>query len=323
MDAPEFVGIVLHAGGIPEPDNLVASHSRLRIDRVGLQPVELEVRFGAGDEERPRQDKAIKALEIEITPIHHIEGSRLQDQFVQDLHIGLFSLGNRDKNRDGAARIQQRVQLDGSLGSAEACPRKQIQTKVNGGGIQGVDRLLKGGGDGIILIEIAGAADEHLSQVKVDAPVAFPVGIGQGAVGNVPADAEVIELILARAQAGFNVPEAFPKGELAKSHAEKLIPAGEAFDFIIALITADAAAELLGVNEVGDLGKNHFSGMHPGAWPKSYWEETPESHPLNLKSLTPLHAARNPVNKGSNRNPLRSYPDGSDVRTPSEAPNHS
>jgi hypothetical protein len=55
-------------------------------------------------------------------------------------------------------------------------------------------------------------------------------------VGNLTANSQVIKLILARAQTGFHISEAFPKGELAKSHAKKLVPAGEGFYFVVSVV---------------------------------------------------------------------------------------
>jgi hypothetical protein len=50
---------------------------------------------------------------------------------------------------------------------------------------------------------------------------------------------------------------------LAESHAKKLIPAGEGFDFVVSVVTAHAAMKLLRVNQVGELGENEFSIVHP------------------------------------------------------------
>ena len=75
--------------------------------------------------------------------------------------------------------------------------------------------------------------------------------------------ARVIELIVARAQTCFHIAETFPKGKLAKSHAKKLAPAGEGFHFVISVIASHTAAKLLRVDQVGQLGENKFSSVHP------------------------------------------------------------
>jgi hypothetical protein len=49
---------------------------------------------------------------------------------------------------------------------------------------------------------------------------------------------------------------------LAESHAQELIPTGEGFDLIIALIAADAAAKLLRMYQVKNLRKNKLPNIH-------------------------------------------------------------
>ena len=95
------------------------------------------------------------------------------------------------------------------------------------------------------MVKRAGAADEQLGQVIVDSPVALPVGVSQGAVRNLAANAQVIELIGSRAQTRFDIAQAFAKGQLAESHADKLTPAREGFDFILSVVAAHTAAKLL------------------------------------------------------------------------------
>lgn len=45
----------------------------------------------------------------------------------------------------------------------------------------------------------------------------------------------MIELLLVAPKAGLDVSEAFSVGELGKTHTKELIPAGEGFDFVVAL----------------------------------------------------------------------------------------
>ena len=129
MDAPQLVRVMLDAGRIAQPDDLITAHSGRGIYRARFQAIEFEMRFGSSDKEGGGQDKAIESSEIDVAAIHHIEGARLQNQFVQDADIGLFALGNRDKRGDGAAQIQKRVQFDRRLGPAETRPGKQVQAQ--------------------------------------------------------------------------------------------------------------------------------------------------------------------------------------------------
>src|SRR5437667_5794631 len=83
----------------------------------------------------------------------------------------------------------------------------------------------------------------------------------------------MIELILTGTQTGFDIAEAFSKSELTKDHAEKLIPAGEAFYFVVSVVASDTAAKLFWMDQIGDLGEDKFSGMHPGSLAKDLLDE--------------------------------------------------
>ena len=257
LDAPSPVFKCWHSSTgcqeVAQPDDLVAPNPGSRLHRARFQPVELKMFFGARDIKGRSQNKAVKAPEIDIAPIHDIEGPRLQNQFVQDAHIGHFSIGNRDKHGDGASQVQERVQLDGGFGAAETRPGKELEAKVNGGGIQGVNRLVQFHADVLFAIEQAGSLDESLGQVMIDAPVAVLVGVGEGAVRNPAPDSQMVELILARAQAGFYVVQALSVSHLAEGHAEKLVPTGEGFKLIASGIAANTALELLDMNEIHKL----------------------------------------------------------------------
>jgi hypothetical protein len=73
------------------------------------------------------------------------------------------------------------------------CQRQQ----VNGRGIQRINRLVELRFDWLLCVKCAGATDEQLGQIMVNAPVALAVGVGQDAAGNLAANAQMIELIVA------------------------------------------------------------------------------------------------------------------------------
>jgi hypothetical protein len=73
-----------------------------------------------------------------------------------------------------------------------------------------------------------------------------------------------------------------------------LIPAGEAFDFVVSVVASDAAAKLLWVDQVGELGENDFCSVHPGSLAKSLLDAnrtklSNRSHPIpRTKTLSTL-----------------------------------
>jgi hypothetical protein len=64
------------------------------------------------------------------------------------------------------------------------------------------------------------------------------------------------------AQAGFDVAQAFPVGELSEGQAEELISAGESVDLVVSLIAFYTLAEFVRGKKGHQLGENGFSGIH-------------------------------------------------------------
>ena len=63
-------------------------------------------------------------------------------------------------------------------------------------------------------------------------------------------------------EAGLDVAEALPVGELSEGQAEELVEAREAADLVLALVAGDAAPELGEREEVHQLREDQASGMH-------------------------------------------------------------
>ena len=86
------------------------------------------------------------------------------------------------------------------------------------------------------------------------------------------------------AQAGFDIAQAFPVGELGEGEAQELIEAGEGFDFVVAAIACDATPE--GVHgQVGhELREDEIAGVHDAELPDSGWESEHGRHALSGSS---------------------------------------
>jgi len=137
------------------------------------------------------------------------------------------------------------MHLDRSLSLAEYCPRKQGETQIDCGGIQGVDCLIQFQTEAFVGVQSSGLSDEHLGEVGVDAPVSDLVGIGQGIAGDTPPDAHMVELVSRSSEACLDIPQAFSVSELGKCHTEKLVPTGKALDLVIAVVLCDALAKFV------------------------------------------------------------------------------
>ena len=77
-----------------------------------------------------------------------------------------------------AAQVQLRMESDRVLPVLVACPGEERKAKVDRGGIKSIGSLGQLYGKVIGSVEISGGPDQDLSEVGVDMPVAFLVGIG-------------------------------------------------------------------------------------------------------------------------------------------------
>ena len=148
------------------------------------------------------------------------------------------------------------METDGPLCLPEACPGKDGQAQVDRRGIQGVNRVLEFYSQRFLVVELPGDADQMMGKIGVDAPVPHLVRLCQSAAGNLAADAHVIELVVLRPEAGFDVPQALSIRQLCESHYAELIHAGEIFYAEVALVPLHATLKGFQRHEVHDLGKH-------------------------------------------------------------------
>ena len=101
-----------------EPDRLVADQACASVDRLRVAALGVEIGLGAKDKEAARGGVSTQALEVQIAPIHYIEGPRLEDQLSQHVDLVEFAVADEDERRNVAAQIQEGVQFDRRVGRA-------------------------------------------------------------------------------------------------------------------------------------------------------------------------------------------------------------
>ena len=153
-------------------DGLVANQAGAAIDGMRVATLGFEVGFGPGDKETFRIVQLIKPIEIDVTSVHDVESAGFGQQQIEDVDVVQFAIADVEERRDTATQVQERVQLDGRFGRAKRCPRKYRQAQIDGAGIQSVDRVVEIDAEWFCGIEPPGEADQRLSKVGVDAPVA-------------------------------------------------------------------------------------------------------------------------------------------------------
>ena len=146
---------------------------------MGIEATKSGVGFGPQEEEAAGLMQAVETGEVEIAAIHDVEGSGFGQEQVQDVDVMELAVGNVNECRDMPAEIEQRMKLDRRFGFTEMGPREQGQSKIDGGGVQRVDRV--GDIQARVLVDVKAPCrmDETLSEIGVEAPVPGLIGVGQ------------------------------------------------------------------------------------------------------------------------------------------------
>ena len=252
-----FVGI--EAG---QDDCLITRQVHGFIHRTREKSVTSQVRLGPNDKERLALVKSKETPVIEITAVEDIKAARLRNEIVQNPHVVRFPICNLDKRRDRASQIEKRMELDGAFALAEYGPRKERQTQVDRGRIEGIDGVLQFEAQIFVGIKSTGLSDEDLGKVGIDAPIASFVGVGQRVPRDLPSKTHVIEPAFHRSKTGLDIPKTFAVGQLGEGQAEELIEARKAFDLVIPAVAPDAFSKFVKGQEVHDLGEDGRRGVH-------------------------------------------------------------
>jgi len=261
-DSAQRHGVVAFSLPCAQPDSLVATQSCRFVDSPGLQNVELGVALGANHEVAVCDLDPKKTTEVEVASVEHIDASSLDGHLVHEVDVVHRTFGNPHKHRDGSGKIDLRVQFDRCFGPSKMCPRKHRQTQVDSGGVDGVNHLVEVEAVGVSGAQVPGFADQNLSECFVNAPIPMLVRIGEVRSCDVATYAHRIEMC-ATPQAGFDVPQTFPKGNLREGHGEELVAVSHAFAGSWHRVQPHAALELFAVQQIDDLGEDQASGIHP------------------------------------------------------------
>lgn len=241
---------------------MVTSQTVGPVHGMGIEASELGVPLRPGNEEGKELIKGIEPTEVQVAAIHDIEGSRLGHQEIEDIDVMEPSLCNFDERGYIPMKVQERMHLDRGFMFAERRPGKEGQAQVDCGGIESVGGSIEFDTEFFIGIQGSCLGDQNLAEVGVHSPVTFLIRLGQSAPRYPASYAEMVELLSAGPKAGFNIPEAFPVGQLSEGHAEILIHAGKAACMIIAPVTVNAFAKFIHRQIVHDLRKDRFPEIH-------------------------------------------------------------
>lgn len=202
-------------------------------------------------------------MKINVSLIHDIIRPRLYRHHIQQVDIMNITFCYVDEHRNGSSEIQQGMHLYCTLLMMEFYPGIQTKTQVNGGTVKCVDHIIKINPE-VVIIDVKWSClfNQDLSEVSINTPVPFLIGICKSRFGNCFAKTGVIQLARESSQTVLNITKTFPTGELGKTHNQEMLPASKFSYSIVALVMIDTLLELIFWYKLHQLCKDCFSCIH-------------------------------------------------------------
>ena len=256
--------------------NLIAENTLQAIPMERSMTGEAKIALGASDEEGACQNDTSKPSKVHVAAIHHIEGSRFEEQVVEPVNICIAGSRDVDAGRDRASQIELGMHLDPSFGASKIGPWEETQREIDRGGIQSVNRVLQFQSKILSGVKDARLAHEPFGEIFPESPVPLLVGIGQGGLGNSLSKTKMVEGFASGVETGGDIAQSFPPGQLRKSHTDQLLSATEMPNFALRVVALDQTGESLPVDQIEDLGKDVAAGVHCH---RSSPNDSPSSNP--------------------------------------------
>jgi len=244
-----------------------------------------KVLFGPSDKESPCRSNPAKSGKIHIGSIHDVEGTRLEEELVEPANVVLTGFGDVDAGRDRASEIQLGMHLDPCLGAAEVGPWEECQGEIDGGGVQSVNRVLQFQSQIFSSVKRASLAHETTGEILPESPVPLLVGICQGGLGNLLAEAQMVERFGSGVEAGGDVAQSFPPCQLRKGHTDELLATAKMANSTLRIVALDETGKRLPVNQIEDLRENETARVHGHRSSSRNSQSSNPSHPFCFARL--------------------------------------
>lgn len=186
----------------------------------------------------------IQSAIINVAAIHHVRRARFYWQHIEDLHIMHGSFGNMHKCGDAPAEIKECMELHRTFRFSKERPLKHGQAQINRRRIERIERatdLFQERSVGTI--QGACFLDENVTECFVDSPIALFVRVRQRGPSDRSTQSEMIQLRWVCVETKDNTPETLAERQLSETETQKLLPTGERFDGMIAVMTYDTRLE--------------------------------------------------------------------------------
>ena len=262
-NAAQILWVMLSGIKAVELHRLIADHARTSVGALRVDSFGIRVRLGTSHKERAGQIHCVESFEIQIPAIHDIKGAWLGRQEIEHVHFVHLAVADMDKRWDSAAQIQQRVQLDCSLGFAKWRPIEQAQTKVDRRCIQRINRVLQIQADQVrVAVKFACALDQQGGYVGPNAPVARLVGVGQRRAMHRVAKAHRVKFVRIGAKRYLDIAQALAPRQLRKRHHTKLFCTAQTANARVAAVTIDDTTKARPRHEFHNLRKQRLADIH-------------------------------------------------------------
>ena len=221
---------ILETGlGPGKADDLVGEDAPALRQGAILYDLVSGVAFEPGNEVDTRVSPLKEKFEVTIAPIHSYNAASGKREIAGSGYVGSFAIGDHGEVRQIAVVIQEHVEFNGAFGLAEVGPRKQAQTKVDGGGVEAEQLVL----EAKLLLFARALATAEIPQMKecvlIKLPGAVGVGIRKRALGGSGTQSQMAEFAAGDGQTVADLTQALGLSQLAKEHGDTLVPGGEAF----------------------------------------------------------------------------------------------
>lgn len=260
-DTSELFWIVSLTFVSAQPNGLIAAQAAGLVDWTRLAQAEPHIAFCSYDKVGVRAVDSKEPSKVEVSAVEDIDASSFKENPIHEVNVMNRSLCNLHENRDRTSQVNLSVEFNRGFSPTKMSPWKHRQTKINRGGIDGINHLVDVESVGVFAIKSPRLANQNLSECFVNTPVTMLVRISEISSRDVAPDAHRIE-IRTPSQTGFNVSKALPESNLSKRHREKLISCSHSFACTRHRVKIHAAVELLAMDQVGDLSENKAASVH-------------------------------------------------------------
>jgi len=179
-DPAKLLRVVLAGVEVLCSDDLLALQSSGLVHRQGIKAPEPKVVLRPDDKEGTCLMNRMKPGEVDIAPIHDVDGPCLYHELIEDIHLVDFAVGYNHYRWNASLQIQKSKELDRSLVLPELSPGKEREAEIDDRGVQCIHRLVQFHAEGLAGVESSFLSNQDLGEIGIDPPVPYLVGVRQG-----------------------------------------------------------------------------------------------------------------------------------------------